>query len=457
MSKMNDEVQAIPLVDLVEDTDNFHTKKPSSIDSKSLCFIFLGSTFMTLLIALIVSLSSNAYDKEEATRPFYYYQISDPEAVCNNGERASYYVRPAVSGSGKDGNGKENIWIVRFEGGNICFSPESCEARWAGHDHEFMLPKEDATAFQDLNGGLLSEDPLLNPFWHDVNAVYIHYCSSDGWTGNSSPEENGSRFYFRGSKIVDGVLKDLVARNGMDKATHILLAGFSAGGMMIVNSASRMVSYLNTVVPNAVKKVLCDSGYFMISKDDFTEIEGWGTCSDFTNCGFKDQFRIGYPFWKSVIPTACAAATGRTYECLFAEYNYPYITEAPILFAQHQYDVMHLLTAGLPVGDYTYSASAWEYAQYYRSYIVNSLTNTVDNVWSSGCHVHDTTNHDWFTNIKLIQSQQNLDTRLYNWFFMEEQGMEFDPCIDSADIKCNPSSPPVDATYLPSYDPDAEE
>jgi len=62
MSKMNDEVQAIPLVDLVEDTDNFHTKKPSSIDSKSLCFIFLGSTFMTLLIALIVSLSSNAYD-----------------------------------------------------------------------------------------------------------------------------------------------------------------------------------------------------------------------------------------------------------------------------------------------------------------------------------------------------------------------------------------------------------
>jgi len=67
--------------------------------------------------------------------------------------------------------------------------------------------------------------------------------------------------------------------------------------------------------------------------------------------------------------------------------------------------------------------------------------------------VHDTTNHDWFTIIKLIDSQNNLNDALYRWWFKDETIKEFDDCVETTDVRCNPSCPPVDATYLPD-DPD---
>ena len=145
-----------------DDLDTEHGQRLSesrrSVDSKSICFVMLGAGIMTLLVALVVSLAAVPLGQEE-TRPFYYHKMSDPEALCNNGERASYYVRPALSGE------HSNMWIIRFEGGNFCFDEDSCEARWDGHDHEFMLPKTDPITYQDPNGGILSDNEELNPFW----------------------------------------------------------------------------------------------------------------------------------------------------------------------------------------------------------------------------------------------------------------------------------------------------
>lgn len=52
-------------------------------------------------------------------------------------------------------------------------------------------------------GGILSPNPEENPFYWNVNHVFIPYCTSDSWSGTRMTKEG--MFTFMGSLVVQQV------------------------------------------------------------------------------------------------------------------------------------------------------------------------------------------------------------------------------------------------------------
>lgn len=124
-----------------------------------------------------------------------------PNAKCNDGTQAAYYVR----GAGADGAISGRKWLIFLHGGGKCTSDASCAERWhdpnAGNDgtigyHGNMTTSTDPT--NDFNGkGILDFDGVdntppsnpagsgTNPFT-GFNRIMVPYCSSDAWSGKNA-------------------------------------------------------------------------------------------------------------------------------------------------------------------------------------------------------------------------------------------------------------------------------
>lgn len=190
-----------------------------------------------------------------------------PEAVCNDGSPAVFYFAPHTDPADR---GK---WIIFLQGGGGCQSGQDCAQRWCSIDTNFGMDKMTSTLTRPSIriGGFLDPDPR-NRFgsW---NRVLIHYCSSDTWAGTKSVVTQGSAgggpsreytIHFKGSYIVDAVLDTLrsagkrrVVRPSLegppwpdlDTATHVILAGSSAGAGGVRNNADRVGAKLRATNP----------------------------------------------------------------------------------------------------------------------------------------------------------------------------------------------------------------
>ena len=180
-----------------------------------------------------------------------------PEAVCNDGSPAVFYFAPHSDPADR---GK---WIVFLQGGGGCQTGQDCAQRWCSIDTNFGMDKMTSTLTKASirAGGFLHPDPR-NRFstW---NRVLIHYCSSDAWAGTNTATTQASldggatreyTIYFKGSYIVDAVLDTL--RNArsrpwppLDTATHVILAGSSAGAGGVRNNADRVGEKLRATNP----------------------------------------------------------------------------------------------------------------------------------------------------------------------------------------------------------------
>ncbi len=163
-----------------------------------------------------------------------------PNAVCNDGSGAVYYIRPG-----------SDRWVVYLEGGSHCNSFGTCRDRWCdgidAYDRRDMS-NVGAPATLPLAGLLSSSAANTFSTW---TAVYVHYCSSDVWSGSrgapvllrdTSDTGQASDYTIRweGRSILDAVVAELLATNRRPELsalppaasiTTFLLAGGSAGGM----------------------------------------------------------------------------------------------------------------------------------------------------------------------------------------------------------------------------------
>lgn len=144
-------------------------------------------------------------------------RLNDTQAVCNDFSRAGYFIEE-VKNSTK--------WLIYFESGGICYSPETCNTRFLKPQtrREFATNKNDPSFQYDprvnlthawstisqQNRNLSSINPYmtsistsymqnnhdwapvegrdfldasqnLNPVFYDFNRVIVPYCSSDMW------------------------------------------------------------------------------------------------------------------------------------------------------------------------------------------------------------------------------------------------------------------------------------
>ena len=142
--------------------------------------------------------------------------IEDTEAVCNDYSRAGYFIETTETAK----------WVIFFESGGLCFSPETCNRRFFkpevrleyatnkdeelyNLDPDFDLTRtweslvssnrslserinpymtsistyiKDNKRLAEVEGrDFLDSSQELNPMFYDFNRVVVPYCSSDMW------------------------------------------------------------------------------------------------------------------------------------------------------------------------------------------------------------------------------------------------------------------------------------
>ena len=257
-----------------------------------------------------------------------------PDALCNDGTPALFYVRPASTSAGM------NKWVIQLLGGGACSSPALCAKRWCSVDTNFSKTQmTSATSPERTDGeGIFARSsdgtlPAANPL-EDANQVLVKYCSSDTWRGTARDVEveaphpvTGTttryRVHFLGRRILEAVLATL-RRDGapattwgpqdtelpdLDVASEVVLAGASAGGGGTAFNLDWLQQELRAHNPDVQVLGLIDStfGPDLIGLDyaQGPACTQMGLCSDAAYLGYGLQAQVG--LWQVAPEESCSA------------------------------------------------------------------------------------------------------------------------------------------------------
>ncbi|PUZ63679.1 hypothetical protein GQ55_3G087200 [Panicum hallii var. hallii] len=140
-------------------------------------------------------------------------------ALCLDGSAPGYHLQRG-SGTGSQS------WLIHLEGGGWCRNLKSCASR-----QRSILGSSRYMERQVEFTGILHDDKSQNPDFYNWNKVKIRYCDGASFSGNVKDElQNGTRFFFRGQRIWEAVMNELVFK-GLRNAKQAFLTGCSAGGL----------------------------------------------------------------------------------------------------------------------------------------------------------------------------------------------------------------------------------
>jgi hypothetical protein len=265
-------------------------------------------------------------------------------ARCNDGTPFAFVVRLASPPSKQ--------WVIYLEGGGYCDEVSmSCATR----DRELTttIPEADRAPTSRAPGGVMSRDPAVNPAFAKANHVFLHYCSSDFWSGSTTEKRSSFNWYFSGHTNVRAMLELLVERYGLeDGAAEVLFGGGSAGAF----GAHFNVNLVEKALPKtaAAKKLrlLVDAGW-MIEWDDPAYRLGKSTLIDI------EAWRAARNVWGGTFDPACEGAEKDPMKCFFGPGWYAYLSKRmPVLIQQSTRDSVFMGVHGLTATDAT--AATWQ-------------------------------------------------------------------------------------------------
>ncbi|KAJ9134920.1 hypothetical protein P3X46_032160 [Hevea brasiliensis] len=172
-------------------------------------------------------------------------------AVCLDGSPPAYHLQRG-SGSGI------NNWLVHMEGGGWCDDITSCLERKNTY-------KGSSSKMEKTMGfsGILGSKQAANPDFYNWNRIKIKYCDGSSFTGDVEAVDPKTQLYFRGERVWQAVIDDLLAK-GMKNAQNAILSGCSAGGLAAILHCDKFKSLLPAT---ARVKCVSDAGYFIHGKD----------------------------------------------------------------------------------------------------------------------------------------------------------------------------------------------
>ncbi|KAG0491640.1 hypothetical protein HPP92_005038 [Vanilla planifolia] len=233
-------------------------------------------------------------------------------AVCLDGSPPAYHIDRGF------GTGIDN-WLLQFEGGGWCTDLSSCLERSRTQRGSTLHMKK-----IEVFSGILSDDPNMNPDFFNWNRVKIRYCDGASFTGDSEYSNGKEVIYFRGKRIWEAIIDDLLSK-GLMQAQMVLLSGCSAGGL----AAFLHCDALSQVLPESVIiKCMSDAGFFL----DVRDISGNDT---FSNSFYDLVVLQGV---QSSLNKACVASSSFPQQCFFPQYNLPFIRN-PFFILNSAYDV----------------------------------------------------------------------------------------------------------------------
>jgi O-palmitoleoyl-L-serine hydrolase len=226
------------------------------------------------------------------------------EARCNDGTPFSFQVRLSQSGS--------ETWVIGLNGGGACDDQfADCVAQPPPLTTTEGPDKDFGPAFlafvpgpPQLLAGPFDLDAAENPTFADANHVWMHYCSSDYYSGNSTDlipnSASATGWYFSGRENVRAMLEILKQRYGLrDTAgTRLLVIGQSAGGTGVVANADQFVAIAPRTAAEGNLRLLLEGMWFGDIGDPDARL-GTLTVSD------REAFRHSYAFWQARLNGFC--------------------------------------------------------------------------------------------------------------------------------------------------------
>lgn len=279
----------------------------------------------------------------------------------------------------------------------MCYSLETCQTRSVSTPR---LMTSEGLPSTRMGSGVQSPLPTENPDFFNAHHIYVHYCSSDLWSGDreAAPESGG--WHFRGARIVRAVIEDLMnplitPSPNLADATEVLFSGGSAGGAGVMANLDWVASQL----PRATVRGLNDAGWAVDMRPYKSSI-----------APFLIQTQQGYAFWNGVVDASCAAANpGAEGRCYMA-YAYPYIS-TPLFVQQAQFDGAILRLLGVtPPFDEQERAYMLEFAA-----AVRQSLESVQAAFSPATTTHSIVVHEQFWSLRI--AGYSLRDVLGNWFF----------------------------------------
>ncbi|GAU45410.1 hypothetical protein TSUD_243210 [Trifolium subterraneum] len=239
-------------------------------------------------------------------------------AVCLDGSPPAYNFQKGY-GTGI------NSWLVHMEGGGWCNNVTSCLARKTTRLGS-STKMGDTLAFS----GILNDKKQFNPDFYNWNRIKIRYCDGASFTGDVEAVNRETKLHFRGARIFEAVMEDLLAK-GMKNAQNAIISGCSAGGLTSLLHCDRF----RALLPRGAKvKCISDAGYFINVKD----ISGAQTIERYFN-----QIVTTHGSTKN-LPRSCTSRL-KPELCFFPQYFVSQIT-TPIFFVNSEIDswqIKHIL------------------------------------------------------------------------------------------------------------------
>ncbi|CAA0820559.1 Pectin acetylesterase 8 [Striga hermonthica] len=172
-------------------------------------------------------------------------------AVCLDGSPPGYAMDQG------SGYGSYN-WLIYLQGGAWCDSPADCYGR--SNTSLGSSSKFSSTIFFD---GILDQNRTFNPDFYNWNRVHLMYCDGSSFLGDVDEVDPETNLHYRGSRIFNAVMDELLAK-GLDYAKNVILSGGSAGGLATILHCDGF----RWLLPDAQRvKCISDSGFFLQAVD----------------------------------------------------------------------------------------------------------------------------------------------------------------------------------------------
>lgn len=240
-------------------------------------------------------------------------------AVALDGTPAALYLR---RGQGAD----EGKYVLFFEGGGWCESPEDCVSR-----SNTSLGSSRYSTSGYAARDLLQPDCTLNPRFCNHSMVYAQYL--DGTSRSSDVEApvvvGGSTIYHRGHRILGATLEALLSPSGpgeglpsLARASELIITGSSAGGLTTYLHSDEISGAVLALNPACAIRAIPEVGFFI----DGVSI--WGArimTSVFARVAEFGNVTGGSP---TQVNAACVAATPPPlrHHCFMAQFTLPFTT-----------------------------------------------------------------------------------------------------------------------------------
>ncbi|XP_071734278.1 pectin acetylesterase 9-like [Rutidosis leptorrhynchoides] len=234
------------------------------------------------------------------------------DAYCLDASLPAYHIHKGF------GPGERN-WLLQFEGGGWCNDIESCAERAKTRRGSTRLMNKLATF-----SGILSNNATRNPDFYNWNRVKIRYCDGGSFAGDSKFENGTLKLLFRGQRIWQAVIQELVSI-GLKSANKALLSGCSAGGLAAYLHCNNFKTYLPATT---TVKCMGDAGFFMDAQD---------IAKNYTQRIFYHNLVTLQGIEKN-LDKACTSSISDPKQCFFPQYLLKYITP-PVFILNPAYDI----------------------------------------------------------------------------------------------------------------------